>query len=113
MSGFLPILVQALCMQKSGFPTACPNIVSDPARVRSAFPSHEFAAGEAPVMFKVPSYDSKSCLNSGPDPRCVGSYCRGLPTVVSQCFHADGLTPFILSVDGGWGPKPHTLNPKP
>lgn len=102
MSGFLPILVQTLCMQKSGFPIACPNVISDdPSRVRAAFPSHVFADGEAPVMFSVPSFDATSCINTGPDPQCSGRFCRGLPTVVSQCFEADGATPFMLSVDGG------------
>jgi len=93
MSGFLPLLVQSQALAAAGFPSTCPNIISNATVLAAAFGSDaDLTQG---YITSEPSTSSCSATIA-----CVGNLCRGLPATVDQCRTPDGLSVVQLRTGG-------------
>lgn len=87
ISGFLPLLIQSAALEASGFPSGCPNVLTDAGAIAAVWPSSLPAPPVAYLSAGAP--DSAACDGSV---LCVGGVCKGFPPLPADCRDILGMS---------------------
>ena len=97
--GFLPLLLQSTALSAAGFPSVCPNVVTNSTLIGRVFGGE---AGRAAAMFYNPGRDmggGGGCPGAANSTvSCVGAWCAGFPATTSECLDAAGQAIFKMRV---------------